>query len=130
MKSILSVIALSFLLGGCGTSKTYVTSAAREMPTWQICKRLLEGGHGDWKIPWYNSVVEERGENCEKYIGKFKPQPAAGPNHWSQRIGPAIQEMQREQERTQELNRRSLENSTPKICNVWNHGTSATVHCN
>lgn len=75
MKSILSVIALSFLLGGCGTSKTYVTSKAQNMQTWQICKRLLEENML-WQTSWYNSVLEERGENCEKYIGKFKPQPA------------------------------------------------------
>ena len=73
MKSILAVIALSFLLGGCGTSKTYMTSKAQKMQTWQICKLLLEGDVNGWQIPWYNSVLEERGENCEKYIGKFKP---------------------------------------------------------
>ena len=71
-----SVFLLVLLLvTGCGTNESYVTKKYQTFETWQLCKRMLEGDMASWKIPWANNVIRERGESCEKYIGKFKPVP-------------------------------------------------------
>jgi hypothetical protein len=60
-------------LSGCGVREDYVTAKVEKMQTWQICKRLLENKSLSFQIAWYNQVLQKRGENCERFIGKFSP---------------------------------------------------------
>ena len=68
------IIALVVLIvGGCGTSETIMTNRYEKLESWQICKKILEDDLASWQIPWANNVLNSRGDNCEKYIGKFQP---------------------------------------------------------
>jgi hypothetical protein len=71
-KLILALIVLG--TAGCGTSQTMVTSKYEELESWQLCKKQLEGTMASWKVPWANKVLKARGDSCEKYFGKFRPQ--------------------------------------------------------
>ena len=72
MRSLL-MVGVVLVVSSCGTSKSLVTEKYQKLETWQICKKMLEDDMASWKVPWANDVLRERGENCEKYIGRFKP---------------------------------------------------------
>ena len=72
---ILFTVGMVFVLSSCGTSKSIMTKRYQGMETWQICKKMLENRMPGFRQPWANDVLQKRGENCDKYIGKFQPVP-------------------------------------------------------
>ena len=130
-KKLFLISAVSFLVSACGGQTLKYSGSGSFQDLANARNACAEHVCNDSR---FNACVAAKGFYRSKQgrhdASSIKLYCQPGPNHWSRRIGPAVQEMQRQQERTQELNRQRLENSMPKLCNVWNHGNSATVHCN
>ena len=94
---LISLVVL--MVAGCGTSKSYVSANLKKQETWQICKSLLQDEYLGYRKRWQVEELKSRGENCEKYIGKFQPkQPSqdAG-TALIQSLGKALQQHNQQQ---------------------------------